>query len=368
MASAQGRAGNSFLELLRSGVVFSLFTDNSAVGLSIGASTIKVVELKRKNRQWQLVGYSSVPLIPQMSDMREIINPAQMVALIQTAMKNAGIKSKNVCSAVGGSGLIIKNLTVNVTKNPKELQDEVFWEAEQYIPYDITDVVIDFQMIGKPKGDQVEVVLVAVKKDFLEQYMSVISEAKLVPKIMDAELFALQNVFEHNYDVSPTESVMLIDVGALSTKMVICSGGVPHFTKEAAFGGNFVTQEIQRELNLAGPQDAEALKVSANTPQEVRDVLNRACQTIANEIRKTIDFYSASSLGPPVSKILFSGGGSRIEMLLSSVHERTNIPCDYLNAFKFIDVKLKGEPIDLMSIMPEAIVPIGLALRAGAGA
>jgi type IV pilus assembly protein PilM len=368
MASAQGRAGNSFLELLRTGVVFSLFSDNSAVGLSIGASSIKVVGLKRKNRQWQMVGYSSVPLMPQMSELREIPNQQQMIALIQSAVKAAGIKSKNVCSAIGGSGLIIKNLTVTASKNLKELQDVVFWEAEQYIPYEITDVVIDFQVIGKPRGDQVDVVLVAVKKDFLEQYMSVITESKLVPKIMDAEMFALQNVYEYNYDVSSTESVMLIDVGAVSTKMLISSGGVPYFTKETSFGGNYFTQEIQRELNLAGLQDAEALKVSANTPQEVRDVLSRTCQTMASEVRKAIDFYSASSLGPPISRILFSGGGSRIEMLLASVNERTNIPCEYLNPFKFVDVKIKGMDSDWSALAPEVVVPLGLALRAGAGA
>jgi type IV pilus assembly protein PilM len=367
MASAQGRAGNSFLELLRTGVVFSLFGDSSAVGLSIGASSIKIAEMKRKGRVWKLIAYSSLPLAEAMTELREITNPAQLVNLIQNVVKNAGIKTKNVCSALAGSGLIIKNLSVTVN-NMKELQDQVFWEAEQYIPYDISEVVIDFQVIGEPKGNQVDVVLVAVKKDFLEQYMSVISDSKLVPKIMDAELFALQNIYEYNYDYSNTESAMLVDVGAASTKIVICSGGVPYFTKDASYGGNYVTQEIQRELNLARPQDAEALKVSANLPQEVRDVLSRTCHVLASEIKKASDFYSASSLGPPIFKIYFTGGGSRVEMLLSAVNEQTGIPCEYLNPFKFVDVSIKGLAGNTAAILPEVAVPMGLALRAGAGA
>jgi type IV pilus assembly protein PilM len=367
MASAQGRAFGGFFDLLRSGTIFSLLGGDSAVGLSIGASSIKIVELKRKNRLWQLVAFSSMPLPEQLTELREVLNPAQMVSLIQTAHKEAGIKSKNVCSALAGSGLIIKNLTVSVS-NIKELQEQVFWEAEQYIPYDISEVVIDFQVIGESRGDQVEVILVAVKKDFLEQYMSLITDAKLVPKIMDAELFALQNVYEANYEVSKTESVLLVDVGAVSSKMIVCAGGIPYFTKDTPFGGNYVTQEIQRELNLARPQDAEALKVSSNLPQEVRDVLSRTSQSLASEIKKAIDFYSASSLGPPVSKIFFSGGGSRVEMLLTTVNAMTTMPCDYLNPFKLVEVKIKNFQGDASSFSPEVVVPMGLALRAGAGA
>ncbi len=361
MSTAQGRAGSSLLDRLKSGMNFSFSGGQSAIGLSIGASSIKVSELKKKKKKWHLIKYSAISLTDIPGDHREISNPTLTINTIQAVMKQAGISSKNVCSAIAGSGLIIKNLMVTVA-NMKELQDQVFWEAEQYIPYEISEVVIDFQVVGEPKGDQVEVILVAVKKDFLEQYMSVIEQSKLNPKIMDTEFFALQNTFEANYEVSSTESALLADVGAISTKIVICGNGIPYFTKDAPFGGIAVTSEIQRELNLPRMQDAESLKVSVNLPQEVRDVLTRTGQNLAGEIKKAIDFYSASSLGPPVTKVFLSGGGSRIDGLTRIVKEYTSIPCEYLNPFQEVGSELKDLGGD---ISQEVVIPMGLAIRAG---
>lgn len=340
---------------------FSFGGGRTAIGLSIGASSIKVVELKKKKKNWHLLKYASISNEDLLGEHREISNPNVAITSIQAVIKEAGITSKNVCSAVAGSGLIIKNLIVTVA-SMKELQDQVFWEAEQYIPYDITEVVIDFQVIGEPKGDQVEVILVAVKKDFLEQYMSVIEESKLHPKIMDTELFALQNAYEANYSISSTEAALLADVGAVSTKIVICANGIPYFTKDAPFGGVAVSQEIQKELNLPRLQDAEALKVSANLPQEVRDVLGRTGQNLAGEIKKAIDFYSASSLGPPVTHVYLSGGGSRIDNLVRMVKDYTSIPCEPLNPFQEVEMGLKDFSGD---INPEVVIPMGLAIRAG---
>jgi type IV pilus assembly protein PilM len=364
MAAAQGRAGSSFFESLFSGMNFSFGGSSTAVGLSIGASSVKVVELKKKKKQWALLKYASVPLIESTSEQREIANPIAVVESIQNAIKTAGITSKNVCSALAGSGLIIKNLTITVT-NMKELQDQVYWEAEQYIPYEISEVVIDYQVIGQPKGDQVDVILVAVKKEFLEQYMSAITQAKLNPKVIDAELFALQNAYESNYPESETQSALLADVGALSTKIVICGNGIPYFTKDASFGGNAITQEIQRELNFARFQDAEALKVSNNVPQEVKDVLGRSAQNLAIEIKRALDFYSASSLGPPVTQILLSGGASRTNSVISAIKEKTGLPTDFLNPFLSVESELGTDSVDLAQISPEVVIPMGLAIRAG---
>jgi len=364
MSAAQGRAVGGLFGRFQSGMNFSFAGGRSAVGLSIGASSVKVVELKKNRQQWSILSYATIPLSAAAGEHREISNPSAMVGAIQEVLKQAGIKSKDVCSAIAGSGLIIKNLMITVS-NMKELQDQVFWEAEQYIPYDITEVVIDYQVMGEPKGDQVEVVLVAVKKDFLEQYMGVIQQAKLIPKIMDTELFALQNSFEANYSISSTESVLLADVGALSTKIVICGNGTPFFTKDVPFGGISVTQEIQKELNLPNIRDAEALKVSPNVPQEVKDVVERTGKNLAGEIKKAIDFYTASSLGPSVTKVFISGGGSRMEGLTKIVREVTSKPCEYLNPFQEILIQMKGFTGDIQSFAPEAVIPIGLAIRAG---
>jgi type IV pilus assembly protein PilM len=372
MAEAQGRAGGSFFDRFKSGLNFSFKRGGSCVGLSIGASSVKVVQLKQTGKksknsppQWILDKYAAVQLPELSTEHREIVNSVGVVQAIQSVLDHAQIKSKEVCSALAGSGLIIKNLTIVVT-DMKELQDQVFWEAEQYIPFDISEVVIDFQVVSKGKENQVEVILVAVKKDYLEQYMSVIEEADLVPKIMDAEVFALQNAYESNYESNTTEAMLLADIGAVSTKIVICAGGIPYLTKDASFGGSMITQEIQRELNLPSAIDAETLKVSGNLPHEVSEIVARMCHVLGTELKKSIDFYTASSLGPPIIGVLISGGGSRAVHLAKIIEDYTGLPTQMLNPFQRIqgDSK-KFTQEQLMDFAPEAVIPVGLAIRAG---
>jgi type IV pilus assembly protein PilM len=365
MASAHGGAGSSLFSRLISGLNFSVGSKGAPIGLSIGASSIKVAQLKKTKNSWRLEKYAMVPLPDFPGEHREITNAVSMVQAIQETMDQAQIKSKEVCSAIVGSGIIIKNLTLTIT-DMKELQDQVFWEAEQYIPFDMSEVVVDFQVIKQGKDDQVEVILVAVKKDYLEQYMGVIEEAQLKPKIMDAEIFALQNVYETNYPVTDTEATLLADIGALSTKITICAGGVPYFTKDAPFGGVAITNEIQRELRLPSAGDAESLKISGNLPHEVNEVVARMCHVLGTELKKSIDFYSASSLGPPISGILLSGGGSRAAHMSKIIEDNTGIPTQILDPFMRIEVDPKQFSSDyLTTIAPEAAIPIGLAIRAG---
>jgi type IV pilus assembly protein PilM len=372
MASAQGRAGSSFLDRFKSGLNFSFKRGGTCVGLSIGASSVKVAQLhhsgkgkKNTSQEWVLDRYASVTLPELSTEQREILNSVSVVQAIQNVLEQAQIKSKEVCSALTGSGLIIKNLTI-VIADMKELQDQVFWEAEQYIPFDISEVVIDFQVVSKGKDNQIEVILVAVKKDYLEQYMSVIEESGLTVKVMDTEVFALQNTYESNYEITTTEAMLLADVGAASTKIVICSGGIPYLTKDASFGGAMITQEIQRELNLPSLIDAENLKVSGNLPHEVSEIVARMGHLLGTELKKSIDFYTASSLGPPIVGILLSGGGSRAVHLSKIVEDYTGLPTQMLNPFQKIQGDSKRFDQEfLMSIAAEAVIPIGLAIRSG---
>jgi type IV pilus assembly protein PilM len=366
MASAQGGAGLGFFGRLTSGLNFSLGSGGACIGLSIGASSIKIAELKKKGKgQWNLVRFASIPISDAFSEQREVVNAASITQAILQAFSESKIKSKEVCSSIVGSGVIIKNLNIVVT-DMKELNDQVFWEAEQYIPFDISEVVVDYQVIKKTKDNNVEVILVAVKRDLLEQYLGVMEAAQVSAKIMDVEVFALQNCYETNYQVSDTDAVMLVDVGALSTKTVICAGGTPFFTKDAAFGGVMVTQEIQRELKLPSIHDAEALKISSNLPHEVSEIVARMAHILATELKKSVDFYTASSLGPPVSAIYLTGGASRAAHHAKIIEEYTRIPVTFLNAFEQVGIENKSfSPEYLESIVQLATIPIGLAIRAG---
>jgi len=358
MASAQGRAGRGGSSFLS-----GLFGSGSLVGLSIGASSVKAVEIKKRGKGWSFSSFESSSVEGSLSDQREIINPPAVTVGIRDSVSRARISNKEVCAAITGSGVIIKTLSLTVT-DMKELNDQVLWEAEQYIPFDINDVVVDFEVLRKLKDNQVEVIIVAVKKDFLDQYRDAIEDAKLKINVIDVEVFALQNCFEMNYDPPLNQAVMLADIGAMSTKMVICSEGVPLFTKDSPYGGSMVSLEIQRELKLPSVMDAESLKISGNLPQEVAEIVSRTSHTLGSELKKSLDFYNASSVGPPVSVVYLSGGASRASDLIQVVGEYVGVPVEYLNPFERVEANPKKfTPEFLESIAREAVIPIGLAMR-----
>ena len=333
------------------------------MGISIGASSVKVVELKKQGKGWMFSAFASTPIENAFSDQREIINPQAITAAIRDAASQAKVSGKEVCVSVSGSGVIIKTLTITVG-DMKELDEQVHYEAMQYMPFEENDVALDYQVIRTLKENQVEVIIVAVKNDVLEQIRDIVEAAKLKISVIDVEVFALQNCFELNYDIPENQSVMLADIGAMSMKTVICAEGVPLFTKDSPYGGAMVTQEIQRELKLPSLMDAEALKVSGNLPQEVAEIVARTSHTIGSELKKSLDFYNASSVGPPVSVLYLSGGASRAPGLPEVIADYVGMPVEFLNPLERVgwnEKKLTGEYLG--SISPEAAVPMGLALR-----
>jgi type IV pilus assembly protein PilM len=359
MASAQGGADSGGA----AGFFSALFgSGGSYVGLNIGASNVKVVQLKKRGKGWEFVSFGSSPIEGAISEQREIVSPQVVVSAIKEACAQARITSKDVCASVGGSGVIIKTITVTVA-DIKELNDQVLWEAEQYIPFDINDVAIDYEVIRTISKEQFDVLVVAVKKDLLDQTCSSIQAAKLKLNVVDVESFALQNCFEANYDMPGDHSVLIADIGALGMKTVICSNGHPLFLKDAPYGGMMVTQEIQRELKLPSLMDAEALKTSENLPQEVSEIIVRNSHMLGSEIKKSIDFYRASSAGPPVTVVYLSGGAARSPDIQETIREYVGLPVEFLNPFERIRGGSKASPEFLESIAWEVAVPIGLAMR-----
>jgi type IV pilus assembly protein PilM len=339
----------------------------TAVGLSIGSSSIKLVELKKAGQAWKLLHFGIVQLPEDVIVNREIVNPIAVSESIKTLTSQIKLKTKNVCTAVSGTSLIIKRMTLEVP-NIRELQDQVFWEAEQYIPFDVSEVVMDYHMLSRAKDNKTDVLLVAVKRSMIDQYMSAIQDASLKPKIVDVDFFALQNLFEANYSVNPSEAVALVDIGASSLKLVVVHAGVPVYTKDASIGGRNLTAEIQRHLNLPYA-DAETLKVGGHAsgmPQEVSELMHVMSENLATEIKRALDFYNASSTGAPVSYALLSGGCARIPDLPRVVEETLGMPTQLLNPFNAITYDpAVFTPEYVQAIAPMAAIPIGLALRAG---
>ena len=339
------------------------------VGMSVGSSSIKVIELKKTGKIWKLIHFGVIQLPEDAVINREIVNSVAVTENIKVLMNQIKLLNKNICTSLSGTSLIVKRMTIT-SKDQKDLQDQVFWEAEQYLPFDVSEVVMDYQVLSKLNDKEVDVIFVAVKKSVLESYMNCISGAGLKPTIVDLDFFALQNLVEANYPVNANEAIAAVDLGASAMKVVIMAGGIPLFTKDAAIGGKSLTAEIQKNLNLSF-LDAEALKVSGGAsgviPQEVSELMQNMADNLAMEIKKTIEFYRASSMGPPVSSILLTGGTAGLPGFSKIVEEAVGLPCQLVNPFNVISYDPSVfTPEYLNSIAPLAAIPIGLALRAGA--
>jgi type IV pilus assembly protein PilM len=341
-----------------------------AVGLDIGSSSVKLVQLKEKKGGFQLLAYGAAPLPPEAIVDGALMNSAAIVQAIQELVAQQKVKTREVAIGVRGHSVIIKKISLP-RMTQEELDESIQWEAEQYIPFDVKDVNIDTQILT-PEGDaagQMDVLLVAAKKDMINDYTSVCAEAGLTATVVDVDAFAVQNAFEKNYEQSGSETVVLINVGAAVSNINVISRGVTTFTRDITMGGNAFTEEIQKQLNISY-DEAEALKVGgqgesdAVVPQEVERVIQGVAEQMGGEIQRSLDFYASTAADGKVSKVFLSGGTARVPALFKVVEGRANVPVEILNPFKNIEVdNRKFDPAVILSAAPSAAVGVGLALR-----
>jgi len=341
-----------------------------AVGLDIGSSGVKLVQLKEKKGGFALVAFGTAPLPPEAIVDGALMNSAAIVAAIQELVAQQKVKVRDVAIGVRGHSVIIKKISLP-RMTQEELDESIQWEAEQYIPFDVKDVNIDTQILT-PEGDaagQMDVLLVAAKKDMINDYTSVCAEAGLTATVVDVDAFAVQNAYEANYEVSPSDTVVLINVGAAVTNINIISRGATTFTRDITLGGNAFTEEIQKQLNISY-DEAEALKVGgqgetdAVVPQEVERVIQGVADQMAGEIQRSLDFFSATSADSRVTRVFLSGGTARIPALFKVIEARAAVPVEILNPFRHVEVdNHRFDPAVILAAAPSAAVGVGLALR-----
>jgi type IV pilus assembly protein PilM len=341
-----------------------------AVGLDIGSSSVKLVHLKERKGGYALQAYGSAPLPPEAIVDGALMNSAAIVQAIQELVNEQKVKAREVAIGVRGHSVIIKKISLP-RMTQEELDESIQWEAEQYIPFDVKDVNIDTQILT-PQGDaagQMDVLLVAAKKDMIHDYTSVCAEAGLNATVVDVDAFAVQNAFEANYEMPGGETVVLINVGAAVANINVVANGNTTFTRDITMGGNAFTEEIQKQLNISY-DEAEALKVGgqgesdAVVPQEVERVIQGVADQMAGEVQRSIDFYTATAADSKISRVYLSGGTARIPALFKVIEQRSGVPVEILNPFKNIEVDNKRfDPALVSNAAPSAAVAVGLALR-----
>jgi type IV pilus assembly protein PilM len=341
-----------------------------AVGLDIGSSSVKLVQLKEKKGAYELLAFGAAPLPPEAIVDGALMNSAAIVQAIQELFAGQKVKAKEVAIGVRGHSVIIKKISLP-RMTQEELDESIQWEAEQYIPFDVKDVNIDTQILT-PEADaagQMDVLLVAAKKDMINDYTSVCAEAGLTATVVDVDAFAVQNAYEASYDASATETVVLVNVGAAVTNINVISRGVTTFTRDITMGGNAFTEEIQKQLNISY-DEAEALKVGgqgesdAVVPQEVERVIQGVAEQLGGEIQRSLDFYASTAADGKIGRAYLSGGTARVPALFKTVEARAAVPVEILNPFKNIEIdNKKFDPAVILAAAPSAAVGVGLALR-----
>jgi type IV pilus assembly protein PilM len=299
-----------------------------------------------------------------------IIDGAAVADAIRRLFDGNKIQTRDVAASLSGNAVIVKKITLPVMTDA-ELAESIYWEAEQYIPFDIQDVNLDYQILDP--GDAangkatMDVLLVAAKKEKIADYTGVIAQAGRTAVIVDVDAFALQNAFEVNYGIEGGQVVVLLNAGASATNINILQGDQSVFTRDISIGGNAYTEALQKELNLPFEQ-ADQLKrgepVDGMTFEDARPVLRAVTENVMLEIQKTFDFFKATAASDRIDRIVVSGGASRAEGFLEMLTERFEAPVELFDPFKNVAFDAKRLQVGAIeAIAPTAAVAVGLALR-----
>jgi type IV pilus assembly protein PilM len=351
-----------------------LFTRRrNAIGLDIGSSHIKLLKLDHdeKTDQYRLECFGMTRLPPEAIVDGAVMNSNVIVDAIRELIQRHRIKTKLVVASVSGNAVIIKRINLP-QMTTDELEESIQWEAEQYIPFDINDVNIDVQILDGASEDpgQMEVLLVAARKDLVSEYQSLIQQAGLKPVVVDVDAFAVANMFEHNYDLDEDEAVALVNIGASNVNIHVLNGGVSAFTRDIGMGGRQFTEEIQRTLNISY-EEAEAMKVggdeldaSAVVPEEIERVLATIGENLSVEVQRSLDFYLSTAADGNLSRIYLSGGAARTPGLARAITKQTKLPTEIVDPFRRVQIpEREFNPSFLGDLAPQAAVVVGLAMR-----
>ncbi len=340
----------------------------TVVGLDIGSSSIKLVELNEGKNGYKLQNLALFPLPPEAIVDGALMDSVTIIDTIRELIATSKTKTKDVVTSISGHSIIVKKITLPFMTEA-ELEESIQWEAERYIPFDINDVNIDFQIfgVGQENPDLMDVVLVAAKKDIINDYVSVIVESGLNPVIIDVDAFALENMLAINYEVGKEETFAMVNVGASVTNINILRNNTTAFTRDIFKGGNQITEEIQRQLHI-DYEEAEKIKVGSKidlTSQPIiQNLMKAASESLAIEIGNSLDFFQSTTTYERINKLFLSGGGAKIKDFDIILQQTIGIPVEIVNPFKKIEYNEKNMDIEyLREIGPVMAVGVGLASR-----
>ncbi len=344
--------------------LFGLGGSKSTVALDVGSGLIKLVEVDHSKGDPVLSRVAITPVISDAIIEGEIMDPGVVSDAIRGLLKTAGIKAKKVVVAVGGRNVIIKKIQVDRMKE-SDATEVVRWEAQQHVPFDIEAVELDFQILD-PEGEglQMDVLLVAAKRDLVEDKIGLLSQAGLEAHTIDVDLFALHNAFELNYPEAMNGVTALLNVGHEVTNVNILDSGVPLLNRDLSVGTRMFREDLQRERGMSA-EDADQLLQGYELTSDLEPYVQNRGEEIAVGLERAGAFLqTASRDGGSIQSVYCCGGGARIPGLTDVISRRVNLPVEVATSIKKLDVK-DGvfDTINADEVGPLLMLATGLALR-----
>lgn len=361
---------SSFKNVFETDIVSLLTPKRQLVGLDIGSSGVKLVQLKESKGRYILQKFGVKPLEPEVIVDGTVMDEGRVVSAIRELFDELRVKNNQVAVSISGHAVIVKKISLPPMPD-EELEGQVKLAAEQYIPFDINEVNIDFHVLpsdaAEGESGEMSVILVAAKKDKINELTELVKGAGLVPLIMDVDAFAIENMHAINYPMGQDETTALVNVGASVMNVNIIRGGVSLFTRDIPLGGNRYTEAIQREMGLSYEEAEEAKKgegagyAGSGSIEHVIDSVNGE---VASEIARTVDYFKTSAPDVGLDRVLVCGGVARTKGLVQQLGEHMHTPVEVANPFGEIDTSGSGVDQDELAAMaPLASVAVGLAMR-----
>jgi type IV pilus assembly protein PilM len=340
------------------------------VGLDVGSGSLKLAEILDTKAGYLLNHFSEISLDKGTIEDGVLANPEALTEKVRILFKGTGLQGKALVVSLSGHAAIAKRVVFPTMEEP-ELRDMIHDEASKYLPFDnMDDVNYDFQILGQNEynPNQMDVMLVAAKKDVIADYIEAIESAGLTVMVMDVDTFCLETVYEANYDFDSADIVVMVNIGASITNINVVKGGMSIFTRDFTLAGNTITEAIQSARSLTF-EAAETMKIDGPNADEAarsafRNSLLGYADPICTEIERSIDYFRSTSGGDTIKKILLSGGVAAIPGITGDLTQRLGIETEILNPFRKIDYNKKAlDPERIDEIRPIAAVAVGLALR-----
>ncbi len=346
--------------------LFAGFNNKGLLGLDIGSSSIKIAEMSTSRKGFQLDAFGMIPTPPQATSGGDIVDPTLISEAVRMLLDEVKSKRKGIATGLWGASVIVKRISIPKMEESL-IKEQIRWEAEQYIPYDINEVNLDYKILklGSKESDTMDILLIAAMQQMIFNCAEIVSSAGMNCSVLDVEGFALANCFEVNYGVVDNQLMGLLNIGSSVTNFVVLEQGEVIFCRDIPIGGIIYTNELAKSLGMS-LTEAEGIKLAMATgqavPENSSNVIESTHDMFKEEIGNAIDFFHNTSGGQTIGKLHLTGGGSKTLGLYQALGNI--IPCERLNPFQSIkaNTKLFSQEY-LAQIQDYCAISMGLGLR-----